>query len=106
MTVRSLLVRSLLLRSARDSGHPRRASKRRSAGIAASMGMAWCWPAQAHPGGHAHMSWLELARHYAEPDHLAFLALTVIVGWLAFRWGRRIEARAQGRASERERERP
>ena len=63
-------------------------------------------PANAHPGGHAQMSWLEFARHYTEPDHLAFLALAVLVGWLAFRWGRRIEARAQRAASKRERDRP
>ena len=41
------------------------------------------------------MSLLEIAKHYAEPDHLAFLALTVAVGWLAFRLGRRLEAKAQ-----------
>ncbi len=52
-------------------------------------------PAFAHPGGHAQMSLLEIAKHYAEPDHLAFLALTVIVGWLAFRWGRRVEAKSR-----------
>ena len=67
---------------------------------------AFAGPALAHPGGHAHMTWLELARHYAEPDHLAFLALTVIVGWLAFRLGRRMEARVQQAARRRERERP
>ena len=67
-------------------------------------------PAHAHSGEHGHMSLLELARHFAEPDHLAFLAATVLVGWLAFRWGRRIEARAQARqrqaATQQERERP
>ena len=52
-------------------------------------------PVLAHPGGHAHMSLVEIAKHYAEPDHLAFLALTAIVGWLAFRWGRRVEAKAR-----------
>ncbi len=59
-------------------------------------------PASAHPGQHAQMSLLEIAMHYAEPDHLAFLALTVIVGWLAFRWGRRVEAKARAGASKRE----
>lgn len=63
-------------------------------------------PALAHPGGHGHMTWRELVQHFAEPDHLAFLALTVIVGWLAFRLGRRIEARAQRSAQKQERERP
>lgn len=48
----------------------------------------------AHPGNHAHMGLLETIQHYAEPDHLAFLALTVVVAWVAFRIGRRAEARA------------
>jgi hypothetical protein len=56
-------------------------------------------PAHAHPGSHAHLGLLETIQHYAEPDHLAFLALTVFVAWVAFRVGRRAEARAQ-RASE------
>jgi hydrogenase/urease accessory protein HupE len=51
-------------------------------------------PASAHPGEHARMSVVQLINHYAEPDHLAFLALTVIVGWVAYRAGRRAEARA------------
>ena len=55
-------------------------------------------PALAHPGEHAQMSLLEIAKHYAEPDHLAFLALTVLVGWLAFRWGRHVEAKSQAGA--------
>ena len=59
-------------------------------------------PAAAHPGDHARMSLTELVTHYAEPDHLAFLALTVIVGWLAFRAGRRAEARARAKHDERE----
>ena len=41
------------------------------------------------------MSLTELVTHYAEADHLAFLALTVIVGWLAYRAGRRVEARVR-----------
>ena len=55
-------------------------------------------PALAHSGGHSHLSLLEIAKHYAEPDHLAFLALTVIVGWLAFRWGRHVEAKSRASA--------
>ena len=55
-------------------------------------------PAFAHPGDHARMSLIEIVQHYAEPDHLAFLALTVIVGGLAFRWGRRVEAKARALA--------
>ena len=52
-------------------------------------------PAFAHPSGHTHMSWLEVVQHYAEPDHLAFLALTVFAGWVAYRSGRRTELRAR-----------
>jgi hypothetical protein len=51
-------------------------------------------PAAAHPGEHTRMSVIQLINHYAEPDHLAFLALTVIVGWVAYWAGRRAEARA------------
>jgi hypothetical protein len=60
-------------------------------------------PAAAHPGDHVHLSLAELIAHYAEPDHLAFLALTVIVGWLAFHAGRRLEARLQTKRNETER---
>ncbi|MFM9942257.1 MAG: hypothetical protein ACKVP7_22465 [Hyphomicrobiaceae bacterium] len=54
-------------------------------------------PALAHPGEHGRMSAVEVIQHYAEPDHLAFLALTVLVGWLGYRYGRRVEARAAAR---------
>ena len=54
--------------------------------------------AAAHPGDHVHMSLSQLIAHYAEADHLAFLALTVIVGCLAYRAGRRTEARVQSKA--------
>ena len=54
--------------------------------------------ATAHPGDHVQMSVTELIVHYAEADHLAFLALTVIVGWLAYRAGRRTEARVQAKS--------
>ena len=50
--------------------------------------------AAAHPGEHGHMSLVQIIGHYAEADHLAFLALTVIVGWVAYRLGRRAEAHA------------
>jgi hypothetical protein len=54
--------------------------------------------ASAHPGEHGHMSLVDIITHYAEPDHLAFLALTVIVGYVAYRLGRRTEARATVKA--------
>ena len=63
-------------------------------------------PAFAHPGGHSHMSIREIVQHYAEPDHLAFLALVVIVGVLAYRFGRRIEAKANAKPARRDGGRP
>ena len=63
-------------------------------------------PALAHPGGHEHMTFLELVQHVAQPDHLALLALIVIVGWLAFRSGRRIEAKAKAAARPQKEQRP
>ena len=63
--------------------------------LAVAAGVLATTPAAAHPGDHARMSLMELVTHYAEADHLAFLALTVIVGWLAYRAGRRVEARAR-----------
>jgi hypothetical protein len=59
-------------------------------------------PAAAHPGDHTRMPLTELISHYAEADHLAFLALTVIVGWLAYRAGRRAEARVRIERDDRE----
>ena len=59
--------------------------------------LAAAYPALAHPGDHARMSMTELIVHYAEADHLAFLALTIVVGWLAYRAGRRAEAKAHVR---------
>lgn len=56
-------------------------------------------PGHAHPGNHAHMGLLETIQHYAEPDHLAFLVLTVVIAWVAFRIGRCAEVRAS-RASD------
>ncbi len=70
------------------------------AAILAIAGMAG--NATAHPGDHVRMSPTELIAHYAEADHLAFLALTVIVGWLAYRAGRRTEARAHAKSHNRE----
>ena len=52
-------------------------------------------PAHAHPGNHAGMAVIEFVQHYAEPDHLAFLALTIIVGIAAYHHGRRVEAKAR-----------
>ena len=62
-------------------------------------------PALAHPGNHAGMSLIEIVQHYAEADHLAFLALTIIVGIAAYRHGRRTEAKAQSSARNRESDR-
>jgi hydrogenase/urease accessory protein HupE len=50
-------------------------------------------PAMAHPGDHAIFSAAALAEHLLEPDHLVFIALVVLVAILAYRVGRRAEAR-------------
>lgn len=63
--------------------------------ILAAVSMLGASAAQAHPGQHEHMSLAQIIQHYAEPDHLAFLALTVIVGGLAYRLGRRVEAKSR-----------
>lgn len=59
-------------------------------------------PALAHSGDHSGMSLVEVIGHYAEADHLFFLALSVLVGVLAFRAGRRFEAKARASAKRRE----
>ena len=63
-------------------------------------------PVQAHPGNHAGMALLELVQHYAEPDHLFFLALTIITGIAAYHYGRRVEARARSAVRKSESDRP
>ena len=60
-------------------------------------------PALAHVGDHMKLSWLDLARHYTESDHLGSLVVSIGIGALAFYFGRRI-ARANG--SRREDHRP
>jgi hypothetical protein len=52
------------------------------------------------------MPLLEIVQHLSEPDHLAVLALTSAVGWLAYRVGRRAEARvrANGRDNAKDRQ--
>jgi hypothetical protein len=72
---------------------------------AAGLSLVAASTAFAHPGDHSRMSPLEFIQHYAEPDHLAFLALTVIVGVLAFRWGRRVEAKVRSGADKQGRNR-
>jgi hypothetical protein len=57
-------------------------------------------PALAHPGDHSQFSWSALAAHLFEPDHLIFAALTIAVGFLAFRAGRRAERRANDRSKQ------
>ena len=58
-------------------------------------------PARAHVGEHASLSWLELARHYSEPDHLGSLAVSVGLGVLAFYFGRRIARASAARHEDR-----
>lgn len=60
-------------------------------------------PARAHVGEHGSLSWLDLARHYTEPDHLGSLATSVGIGFLAFYFGRRL---AKSNSARRENHRP
>ena len=62
-------------------------------------------PAFAHPGNHAGLSLTEFVQHYAEPDHLVFLTLTIIVGISAYHYGRRVEAKARAAVRNSERDR-
>ena len=50
--------------------------------------------ALAHAGDHGHFDLAALIAHLFEPDHLFFAAVTVIASILAYRAGRRAEARA------------
>ena len=51
-------------------------------------------PAAAHVGEHTGMSLSQLASHVFETDHIVFATIAVAVGILAYRAGRRAEARA------------
>lgn len=52
-------------------------------------------PALAHPGDHAGFDFAALAAHVFEPDHIIFATLAGIIGVLAYKAGRRAEARAR-----------
>lgn len=52
---------------------------------------------EAHAGDHAHFDWAGLLAHLVEPDHLFFAAVAIIASVLAYRAGRRAEARVQAR---------
>ena len=54
-------------------------------------------PALAHQGDHTGFDWAGLVAHVFEADHIVFAAIAVLTGILAFRAGRRAEARAQSR---------
>ncbi len=56
-----------------------------------------------HIGDHSGISVHALGPHLLEPDHLIFAALTVITAILAYRYGRRVEARVQADRKERRR---
>lgn len=52
-------------------------------------------PAMAHPGNHAGLDLAALAAHLFEADHIIFATLAAIIGVLAYKAGRRAEARKQ-----------
>lgn len=62
--------------------------------IVLSLAMMIPFPALAHQGDHAHFDWAGLISHVFETDHIVFAAIAVATGILAFRAGRRAEARA------------
>lgn len=51
-------------------------------------------PAFAHVGSHGGLDVAALMAHLFEPDHLFFAAVTIVASVLAYRAGRRAEARA------------
>ena len=54
-----------------------------------------------HIGDHSALSLDALGRHLLEADHLFFLVLTLAVGWGAYRYGRKVEARANASRQDR-----
>jgi EamA domain-containing membrane protein RarD len=54
-----------------------------------------------HIGDHSGISFEALGLHLLEADHLFFMALTLAVGWAAYRYGRKVEARVQVAAKDR-----
>lgn len=54
-------------------------------------------PTLAHVGDHAAFSMKALLGHLLELDHIAFAVIGAGAAWLAFKAGRRAEARAQQR---------
>lgn len=58
---------------------------------------AFSGPAFAHTGAHGHLDLAGLLAHIFEPDHLIFACIAALVGVLAYRAGRRAEARVQAR---------
>lgn len=53
--------------------------------------------ALAHQGDHTGFDWAGLIAHVFEADHIVFAAIAVLTGILAFRAGRRTEAKAHAR---------
>jgi predicted outer membrane protein len=54
-------------------------------------------PALAHQGDHTQFDPVGLILHVLEPDHVIFAALAILTGVLAYRAGRRAEARSHAR---------
>ena len=64
----------------------------RTAALSSSL-LTLASPALAHMGDHSHFALAEMAAHLLEWDHLFFLALAGVIGIMASRAGRRLEAR-------------
>lgn len=54
-------------------------------------------PAFAHFGDHTVFALMDLLAHVFETDHIVFAAIAVLTGVLAYRAGRRAEARSHAR---------
>lgn len=59
--------------------------------------IVFAFPAFAHQGDHTHFDWAGLLAHVFEPDHVIFAGIAVVAALIAYRAGRRAEARAIAR---------
>jgi hypothetical protein len=57
-------------------------------------GLLLAGPALAHQGDHTHFDLMGLIAHVFETDHIVFAIIAILTGVLAYRAGRRAEARA------------
>ena len=66
-----------------------------------ALGVLFSSAALAHQGTHGHLDILGVLAHIFEPDHVIFAAIAIVSSVLAYRAGRRAEARAIAKRGER-----